>query len=144
MLFRSVFDWHKEPHAVVWLNLWSYFCAPCRIEFPEMAALRARVGRDRLRIVRLSQPQYWERDKALAKELGLDFELVTPQNASIEQLAAIDFATAKDGRVHGEICPSSSFQRADGEGLVAYRAPGSWDSDRWEEKIQRWHSGASH
>ncbi len=135
------FDWNKAPHAVVWFNLWPYFCAPCRIEFPAMAALRARVGHDKLRIVLFSQPEYWERDKKLAKELGLDFELVTTQDAPLEQLAAIGFGVAKEGKVHGVIFPSSSFQSADGHGLAAYRAPGEWDSDRWEEKIRRWYDG---
>jgi len=138
----KVFDWHKGSQAVVWFNLWSYFCVPCRMEFLDMAALRGRVGRDKLRIVLLSQPQYWEADKRLAKELGLDFELVTTQDATVDQLAAIDFGVARDGGVHGEVFPSSSFQSASGDGLAAFQAPGTWDSDRWEEKVRGWYESS--
>jgi thiol-disulfide isomerase/thioredoxin len=126
------FDWNARPHAIIWVNEWANWCVPCRMEFPAMKALQDRVGHDKLRIVLLSQPQFWDADKRTARELGLDFEMVAPQNAS-----AADFKTIDLG-----VFPNSSFMRANGEGLGSIRAPRPWDSAEWEAIVRRWYDGS--
>jgi thiol-disulfide isomerase/thioredoxin len=134
------FDWNAGGNAVIWVNQWAYWCAPCILEFADMKRLEERVGKNRLRIVLLSQPEYWERDKAKAKTLGVDFEMAVPQGTSVADMAAIRFGKVKNGRVVGWILPNSSFMRADGEGLAAFRSPKTWNSAEWETTIARWYS----
>ena len=93
------FDWNVKPKAIIWINEWANWCVPCRMEFPAMQALQKRIGPDKLRIVLLSQPRYWEADKILAKTLGLGFELVTPMRASSSALATINLASKPDGAI---------------------------------------------
>ena len=124
-----IFDWNAQPRAVIWINQWAYWCVPCRLEFPAMRALQARVGKDKLRIVLYSTPHDWIADKRAAKQLGVDFEMVSPRGASAADLKAIDFG----------IMPSSSFMRADGTGLAAVRAPRPWDSAKWEAIVRHWY-----
>jgi hypothetical protein len=128
------FDWHKSPHAIIWINEWANWCVPCRMEFAAMAALRERVGRDRLRIVLFSQPQYWDADKRLARQLGLDFELVTAKYPAPRDMAAINLA-----RHPGDfLLPEHSFLHADGTGIEAMQTVRDWDSTAWETIIRRW------
>jgi hypothetical protein len=101
------------------------------MEFPAMKALQDRVGRDKLRIVLLSQPQFWDADKRTARELGLDFEMVAPQNASAADIRTIDLG----------VFPNSSFMRPNGEGLGSIRSPRPWDSAEWEAIVRRWYDG---
>jgi thiol-disulfide isomerase/thioredoxin len=126
----KTFDWNAKPRAVIWVNQWANWCVPCRMEFADMKALQDRVGRDRLRIVLLSQPKYWEADKRTAKELGLPFEMAVPRNASPHDAKAIDFG----------IMPSSTFMRANGEGIMAVRAPRPWNSAAWAEIVSDWYA----
>jgi thiol-disulfide isomerase/thioredoxin len=125
----KTFDWNAQPHAVIWINEWANWCVPCRMEFANMKALRDRVGRNKLRIVLLSAPKFWDADKKLAKELGLPFEMATPQHESAVDAKAIDLG----------IYPNSSFMRASGEGLLGIRAPRPWDSSEWETIVRRWY-----
>lgn len=125
------FDWNKQPHAIVWINQWANWCVPCRMEFPSMAALQSRVGKNELRIVLYSNPRDWEKDKRTAKELGLNFELISAKNASAADLNAIDLG----------VMPNSTFARANGESLMAVRAPRPWDSAQWEAIIRHWYTG---
>jgi hypothetical protein len=113
------FDWNKSLGAIVWINEWANWCVPYRLEFANMAALRSRVGKDKLRIVLLSQPKFWDTDKHTAQKLGLDFELVTPRGASAGDLAAINLSK----HANGFLLPENSFMRAGGERLAGYRAP---------------------
>ena len=130
------FDWRKQPRAILWVNAWANWCVPCRMEFADMRALRDRVGRDRLRVVLLSQPQYWEADKRLAKELGLDFELVTVRDAAEPDLAAINLSK------HGKdfLLPEHSFFHADGRGIEAMHAVRDWDSAAWQTIVEHWYA----
>jgi thiol-disulfide isomerase/thioredoxin len=128
------FDWHKSPHAIIWINAWANWCVPCRMEFAAMAALRERVGGDRLRIVLFSQPKYWEADKRLARQLGLDFELVTAKDPAPQDMAAINLARHPDDF----LLPEHSFLRADGAGIEAMKTVRDWDSTEWEAIIRRW------
>ncbi|HEX3673036.1 MAG TPA: hypothetical protein VHU87_02075 [Rhizomicrobium sp.] len=134
------FDWHASPHAIVWINEWANWCVPCRMEFAAMAALRERVGRDRLRIVLFSQPQYWDADKRLAKKLGLDFELVTAKDPAPQDMAAINLAKRPDDF----LLPEHSFLRADGAGIEAMQTVRDWDSTAWETIIRRWQADGAH
>ena len=137
------FDWNAGGKAVIWINEWSYFCAPCIIEFADMKALQERVGKDKLRVVLLSQPEFWKKDKKKSSGTRLEFEQVVPQNASVEDLAAIKFGKVKNGKAVGEVFPSSSFMRANGVGLAAFRSPRPWDSMKWENIIRGWYNGNS-
>ena len=112
------FDWNAQPHAIIWINQWAYWCVPCRMEFASMAALQARVGKDKLRVVLYSTPDDWEMDKRTAEKLGLDFEMVSARNARASDLKAIDL----------RVMPNSTFLRANGRGVMAIRAPRPWDS----------------
>jgi hypothetical protein len=129
------FNWNAQPHAILWFNEWAYWCVPCRMELPAMKALRDRVGRGRLRIVLFSQPQDWDADRKLAKDLGLDFELVTARDPSEADLAAINLAR------HGKdfLLPETTFLRADGRGLIAMHELRDWDSAQWQANIARWY-----
>ncbi|HEY1629913.1 MAG TPA: TlpA disulfide reductase family protein [Rhizomicrobium sp.] len=129
------FDWNARPHAVIWFNEWAHWCVPCRMELPAMKALQGRVGRDRLRIVLFSQPKDWEADKTLAKDLGLDFELVTARNPAEADLAAINLAK----RSRDFLLPETTFLRADGRGLIAMHELRDWDSAEWQANIERWY-----
>lgn len=97
----------------------------------QMAALQSRVGKNELRIVLYSNPRDWEKDKRTAKELGLNFELISAKNASAADLNAIDLG----------VMPNSTFARANGESLMAVRAPRPWDSAQWEAIIRHWYAG---
>jgi thiol-disulfide isomerase/thioredoxin len=130
------FDWDAQPHAIIWFNEWAYWCVPCRMELPAMKALRDRVGRGKLRIVLFSQPQDWDADRKLARELGLDFELVTVRNPDEADLAAINLA--KRGKDF--LLPETTFLRADGRGLVAMHELRDWDSAAWQAIVEHWYA----
>jgi thiol-disulfide isomerase/thioredoxin len=129
------FNWSSKPHAVIWFNEWANWCVPCRMEFPAMQALQSRVGRDKLRIVLLSQPRYWDADKRAAKALGLGFELVTPTQASASDLAAINLSRKPDGFV----LPETTFLQTSGTGIEALQSVKDWDSVVWETTILHWY-----
>lgn len=103
------FDWAKSGHAIIRINEWANWCVPRRMEMPAMAALKHRIGRNRLRIILFSQPRYWEADERLAKQLGLDFALMTAKNPKPEQLAAINLSMRADGF----LLPAQSLLYAD-------------------------------
>jgi thiol-disulfide isomerase/thioredoxin len=132
----KAFDWNAKPKAVIWINEWANWCVPCRMEFGAMQALQNRVGRDKLRIVLLSQPRYWEADKRLAKTLGLGFELITPMRTSPSALAAINLASKPDGAVF----PETTFFRADGSGIEAFQSVKDWNSAAWEAIVLHWYN----
>jgi thiol-disulfide isomerase/thioredoxin len=129
------FDWNERPRAIVWFNEWANWCVPCRMEFPAMKALEDRLGRDKLRIVLFSQPQYWDGDRRLAKQLGLDFELVTVKDASESDLAAINLSR----HARSFLLPEHSFFRADGRGIEAMHTVRDWDSAAWQTTIAHWY-----
>lgn len=137
------FDWQAQRRAIIWVNQWSYWCIPCRMEFPAMQALQDRVGRDKLRIVLYSQPQNWRQDQAEARLLGLTFELITAKDASVEDRAAIALGNVKQGRAVNWILPSNSFVRASGEGLAAWQSPRDWDGAAWATRIDAWYEQGS-
>ena len=124
------FDWNAKPRAVIWINRWANWCVPCRMEFADMKALQNRVGGDKLRIVLLSEPKYWDADKRTAKELRLTFEMAVPRNASARDAKEIDFG----------VMPSSTFMRANGQGIMAVRAPRPWNSAKWTEIVSDWYA----
>ncbi len=132
------FAWRAGSGEIVWINLWANWCVPCRMEFPAMQALRARVGKAHLRIVLLSPPKYFEADKKLARAMGLDFELVSPRDPRVADLAAMQLGHVRKGRAVGEIMPSNSFFRGDGTPLAGFRAPRPWDSLKWEGIVRGW------
>jgi thiol-disulfide isomerase/thioredoxin len=129
----KTFDWNAQPRAIVWINQWAYWCVPCRMEFPAMRALQARVGKNKLRIVLYSTPNDWKTDKRTARQLGLNFEMVSPKDASAAALKAIDLG----------VMPNSSFMRANGKTLASIRAPRPWDSAKWESIIRHWYDGGA-
>ena len=133
----SLFDWKSSRRAIVWVNEWANWCVPCRMEFPAMKALQDRVGKDKLRIVLLSQPRYWAADKLAAKDMGLDFELVSPLKASEADLAATNLAK-RSGQF---LLPENTFMRSNGNGLRAFHAVRPWDSMTWESIIRHWYEG---
>jgi thiol-disulfide isomerase/thioredoxin len=129
------FDWNAKPHAIVWINEWANWCVPCLMEMDAMKALQARIGEDRLRIVLLSQPKLFEADKKKAKDLGLDFELVSPRDPRPADLAAINLSRSPNGF----LLPESTFMRVNGEGLYAIHSPRDWDSAMWETIVRHWY-----
>lgn len=129
------FDWNARPHAIIWFNAWANWCVPCRMEFPAMKALRDRAGPGRLRIVLFSQPQYWDADRRLAKDLGLDFELVTVKDASESDLAAINLTR----RSRDFLLPEHSFFHTDGRGIEAMHTVRDWDSSAWQAIVAHWY-----
>ncbi|HEY2070122.1 MAG TPA: hypothetical protein VGG48_11255 [Rhizomicrobium sp.] len=130
------FDWNAQPGAIIWVNEWANWCVPCRLEFGAMKALQDRVGPNKLRIVLFSQPQYWETDKRLAKQLGLDFEMVTAGDASEADLAAINLSKRASSDF---LLPESTFLHADGRGLIAMHELRDWDSSTWQAIVEHWY-----
>ncbi len=100
-----------------------------------MKALRDRAGPGRLRIVLFSQPQYWDADRRLAKDLGLDFELVTVKDASESDLAAINLTR----RSRDFLLPEHSFFHTDGRGIEAMHTVRDWDSSAWQAIVAHWY-----
>jgi len=73
LLDGTSFDLHKLHGKVVVINYWASWCAPCRLEAPELAKVRAATRSDGVEFVGVNIHD--EKDKALAFEdsFGVDY-----------------------------------------------------------------------
>jgi thiol-disulfide isomerase/thioredoxin len=70
---------------VVALNFWATWCAPCRLEMPDLQE-RARQFPDRLAVVGVNFDETAEDVAAFRDELGLDFPLLLDPDSAVQRL----------------------------------------------------------
>lgn len=73
---------------VVLLNVWATWCAPCRIEMPEIQALHSDFGPQGLRVVAVSIDTEEAREAILgfARDFGLTFEILHNPSGDIQRI----------------------------------------------------------
>lgn len=113
---------------LVWLNQWAHWCGPCIAEFDAMKKAQAALGRDKLEIVLVSRPQFWEADRKFAKAKGLDWPMVVfaEPNAALLRQANLVPKAASDTLPNEGSVPLHTLLGKDGRGLLVARgAPSS-------------------
>jgi len=104
-------------HTVV--NLWATWCGPCRVEMPELEALRPRLAANGVDIVGLNVDADPAADVAgYAAESGVGYPILVAGPEALEQIYAGD-----------EVTVPLSFI-VDGEGVVTELLPGWSDESR--------------
>jgi thiol-disulfide isomerase/thioredoxin len=71
------FSLNAVPGRVVVAALWGSFCSTCRAEVPALLRLQQEVGEDRLGVVLLSHPLFWNEDYPAAERMGLATKAAT-------------------------------------------------------------------
>lgn len=113
---------------LVWLNQWAHWCGPCIAEFDSMKKAQAALGRDKLEIILVSRPQFWEADRKFAKAKGLDWPMVVfaEPNANLLRQANLAPLAANDAVPNEGSVPVHTLLGKDGRGLLVARgAPSS-------------------
>jgi thiol-disulfide isomerase/thioredoxin len=138
---------------LVWLNQWAHWCGPCIAEFDAMKKAQAALGRDKLEIVLVSRPQFWEADRKFAKAKGLDWPMVVfaEPNADLMRRANLVGQAADTGTLPNEgSVPVHTLLGKDGHGLLVTRgapssSPGNgapaqleWEQAWFIEKLKGW------
>jgi thiol-disulfide isomerase/thioredoxin len=101
------------------LNLWATWCGPCRVEMPELEALRARLAARGVDIVGLNVDADPEADVAgYVEDSGVGYPILVAGPDALEQIYAGD-----------EVTVPLSFL-VDGDGLVTDLLPGWSDESR--------------
>ena len=101
------------------VNLWATWCGPCRVEMPELEALRPRLAANGVDIVGLNVDADPEADVAgYAEEIGVGYPILVAGPEALEQIYAGD-----------EVTVPLSFI-VDGEGVVTELLPGWSDESR--------------
>lgn len=99
-------DFRGRP---VMLNFWATWCAPCRLEMPEMEQAQQDYAADGLAILAINQEEPAERVAAFMDELGLTFS------------APLDVDGDVAAQYGAFFLPSSVFINADGEVTAFHR-----------------------
>jgi thiol-disulfide isomerase/thioredoxin len=105
------------------INLWGTWCAPCRLEMPQLNELAAKYG-DRVTIVGISVDDGPEDIRAFVKEFGVTYPI----------LAGLDHADSLEALGYYGGVPMSIFVRADG--TVSHRLMGIATTAAWERRIE--------
>jgi len=101
------------------VNLWATWCGPCRVEMPELEALRSRLAAQGVDIIGLNVDADPEADVAgYAEEIGVGYPILVAGPDALEQIYAGD-----------EVTVPLSFI-VDGEGVVTELLPGWSDESR--------------
>jgi thiol-disulfide isomerase/thioredoxin len=101
------------------VNLWATWCGPCRVEMPELEALRARLSARGVDIVGLNVDADPEADIAgYVEESGVGYPILVAGPDTLERIYASD-----------EVTVPLSFL-VDGEGVVTDLLPGWSDESR--------------
>ena len=114
-------DFKGKPLIV---NLWATWCAPCRIEMPQLVALSEKYKSRGLAVIGISIDDSPEEIRAFAKEFKVPYPLLVGDGRD-DVLSAMGYFGA---------VPMSIFIRADG--IVSVRMPGIATTDRWERQIE--------
>lgn len=131
------------PDMAVMLNFWAYWCPNCVGEFAAMNALWERCltpeRKPRLGTILISQPQNWEKDKALADARGIGFPLWRfENNLSDEDLAYGLLAPppGNDGMVHYQL-PITLIVARNGRAMDMFRGAQDWTSPDIISRVDR-------
>lgn len=94
------------------INFWATWCAPCRVEMPELeAAFQARQA-DGLVMLALNQQEAGEDVADFFNELGLTFTAVLDDEGTVSELYGV-----------ANILPTTFFINAEGEVTAIHRGP---------------------
>ncbi|MCP4420909.1 MAG: TlpA family protein disulfide reductase, partial [Chloroflexi bacterium] len=94
------------------INFWATWCAPCRIEMPELEAAFQAHQDDGLVMLALNQQEPADIVSIFFGELGLTFTAVMDAEGTISELYGV-----------GNILPTTFFINADGEITAIHRGP---------------------
>jgi thiol-disulfide isomerase/thioredoxin len=114
-------DYAGKPLVI---NLWATWCAPCRLEMPQLVDLAARYQDRGLTILGISVDDTPEDIRAFAKEFGVNYPLLVGLGKE-DALASLGY--------FGGV-PMSIFIRADG--VVVHRLTGIATTEAWERRIE--------
>jgi peroxiredoxin len=102
-------DFAGQP---VIINFWATWCAPCRIEMPELEAAYQAYQDEGLVILALDQQESIEDVATFFDELGLSFTAVLDNEGTISELYGV-----------ANILPTTFFINRDGEVTAIHRGP---------------------
>jgi cytochrome c biogenesis protein CcmG, thiol:disulfide interchange protein DsbE len=94
------------------INFWATWCAPCRVEMPELEAAYQAYQNEGLVILALNQQEPTENVANFFTELGLNFTAVLDSEGAISQL----YGSAN-------ILPTTYFINGDGQITAIHRGP---------------------
>jgi peroxiredoxin len=106
---------------VVAINFWATWCAPCRLEMPDLEA-RAEQFPDRLAVLGVNFAETAEEVDAFRREIGVEFPLLLDPEADVQRLY----------RVLGY--PTTFF--VDEEGTIRYQHVGLMSPGQLDEYLQ--------
>lgn len=89
---------------VVLLNFFSYYCGPCRKEYPHLQRFHTQYGKDGLTVVSVNDDEKLEEAAAFGKEISATFPIVhDPKSAILKKFGVIGYPTniviGRDGKV---------------------------------------------
>jgi thiol-disulfide isomerase/thioredoxin len=114
-------DYAGKPLVV---NLWATWCAPCRVEMPQLVELSAKYKARGVSFIGISIDDSPEEIRAFAKQFGVPYPLLVGDGRD-DVLSSMGY--------FGPV-PMSIFIRADG--IVALRMPGITTTSAWERHIE--------
>lgn len=94
------------------INFWATWCAPCRIEMPELEAAFHTYQDDNLVILALDQQESGEDVASFFEELGLSFTAVLDDEGTVSELYGV-----------ANILPTTFFINGEGEVTAIHRGP---------------------
>jgi thiol-disulfide isomerase/thioredoxin len=114
-------DFAGKPLIV---NLWATWCAPCRVEMPQLVELSERYKSRGVTIIGISIDDSPEEIRDFAKQFGVPYPLLVGDGRD-DVLSAMGY--------YGPV-PMTVFIRADG--IVTHRMPGIATTRTWERHIE--------
>lgn len=89
---------------VVLLNFFSYYCGPCRKEYPHLQRFHTQYAKDGLTVVSVNDDDKLEEAAAFGKEVNATFPVVhDPKSAILKKFGVIGYPTniviGRDGKV---------------------------------------------
>ena len=94
------------------INFWATWCAPCRVEMPELEAAHQAHQEDGLVLLALNQEESAEDVANFFEELGLTFTAVLDTEGTVSELYGV-----------ANIMPTTFFINAQGEVTAIHRGP---------------------
>lgn len=107
---------------VVLINLWATWCAPCRMELPELVRLQKKYGARGLQIVGVTYPDDEPADvRRMSRKLGLNYPVVFGTNELLEAYKI------------GEVLPATVI--VDRDGKIRDRILGILEPEEFKERV---------